>query len=212
MANNGTRGTDLTLDSTLNYFQCACAALAIYNAIEVLALAFSTFNKYNTLYFWSIVICALGCILFAGGFLDLFYSLYNPNSTIYRPLFILTFGWYGMVTGFSLVMWSRLHLVNVPERYVRWMLYMIIYNVIFSHFPTTVLTFGSNIVDTPPWVNGYSIMEKLQMTMFCIQEVLLGSFYLHYTQKLTFNKRFTSVVKQTLLINVIVWYWIFPCY
>jgi uncharacterized membrane protein len=171
----------------------------------VLGLAFATFSRYNTLYFWAICVCAVGCIMFAGGFLDLFYKLYIPdNSTIYRPLVVLTIGWYGMVTGFALVMYSRLYIVNVPKKYIQMMKYFIIYNVIFSHFPTTVLTFGANVVKTEEWVNGYAAMEKLQMTMFCIQEVLLGAMYLHYTRNMRLNKKITALVRQTLYINIAV--------
>src|SRR4051794_1111154 len=115
-------------DHVLDYFQVACAAIAIYNSAEVLGLTLTTFSKYNTLYFKSIVVCAAGTILFAGGFLDLFYKLYiSDGQTIYRPLIILTIGWYGMVTGFAVVMYSRLHLVNVPRQYINMVFYFIIY-------------------------------------------------------------------------------------
>jgi hypothetical protein len=120
----------------LDKFQVVCAAIAFFGSFETLFLSFTMFKRYNTLYFQAICGCAMGCIFFAGGFLDLFYKLYLVDGvTIYRPLFILTFGWYGMVTGFGLVLWSRLHLVMVPQKYIRWLKYFIIYNVIFSHFP-----------------------------------------------------------------------------
>ena len=194
----------VTSDKTLDYFQAICAALAMYNSIEVIALTLESFKRYNTLYFWSICVCAVGIIWFAAGFMDLFYNLWLGNSTIYRPLFILTIGWYGMVTGFALVMYSRLHLVNVPKQYIRYVKYFIIYNVIFSHFPTTVLTFGTFVVKSDPFVNGYSIMEKLQMTMFCLQEVILGTLYLVYTQKLKLSAKMTPVVRKTMYINIAV--------
>jgi hypothetical protein len=196
---------EIPRDQTLDYFQVACAAISIFSSAEVLGLAFTTFARYNTLYFNAIVGCATGCILFAGGFVDLFYKLFlHDGVTAYRPLFILTFGWYMMVTGFSLVMYSRLHLVSVPKQYIQMIKYFIIYNVIFSHFPTTVLTFGSFLVGSPQFVQAYSIMEKLQMTMFCIQEMTLGTLYLIYTRKLRFNKKENYLVRQTLYINCVV--------
>jgi len=196
---------EIPRDTKLDYFQVACAAISIFSSVEVLALAFTTFARYNTLYFAAIVGCASGCILFAGGFIDLFYKLYdNDGVTVYRPLFILTFGWYAMVTGFSLVMYSRLHLVSVPKNYIRYVKYMIIFNVICSHFPTTVLTFGTFVVATPSWAYAYAQMEKLQMTLFCIQEVTLGTLYLVYTRRLRLNKKVTHLVRQTLYINAAV--------
>jgi hypothetical protein len=109
---------------------------------------------------------------------------------------------YWMVTGFSLVMYSRLHLVMVPKNYIFYMKCFIIWNVIFSHFPTTVLTFGSFLVKSPEFINGYGYMEKIQMTFFCLQEMLLGALYLNYTRKLRFNKKVTALVRQTLYVNV----------
>jgi len=148
------------------YFQVGAGALAISNSIEVLFLTMVTFQKYSTLYFYALVVCACGDILFTGGFIDLFFELYLEGSTIYRPLIVLTLGWYGMVTGFAVVMYSRLHLINVPKKYIQYVKYMICYNVVFSHFPTTVLTFGANVIGTPVWNNGYNTMEKIQVTFF----------------------------------------------
>jgi hypothetical protein len=193
-------------DRVLDYFKVACAAISIYNSVEVIGLAVTTFRRFNTLYFWSIMACSVGCILFAGGFLDLFYHLYEiqePYSTVYRPLFVLTIGWYGMVTGFSLVMFSRLHLVMVPKQYIFYMKCFIIYNVIFSHFPTTILTFGSSL-NGGDWTVSYGYMEKIQMTFFCIQEVILSSLYLNYTRKLKFSRKVTALVRQTLYVNIFV--------
>jgi len=191
----------------LDGFFIVCGALSIYSGFEVLVLAFTTFQRYNTVYFWAICTCAVGCILFAGGFLDLFYKMFETDglgATIYRPLVILTIGWYGMVTGFALVLWSRLHIVSVPRNIIRYLKYFIIYNIIFSHFPTTVMTFGANVVVTEPWVFGYSVIEKIQMTCFFIQEFTMGALYMHYIFKLTFEKKYTTIVKQMMVITFLV--------
>jgi len=186
------------------YFQVGAGALAISNSIEVFFLTMVTFQKYSTLYFYALVVCACGDILFTGGFIDLFFELYLEGSTIYRPLIVLTLGWYGMVTGFAVVMYSRLHLINVPKKYIQYVKYMICYNVVFSHFPTTVLTFGANVIGTPVWNNGYNTMEKIQVTFFMIQEMILGLMYLHWTRKLTLSKKTTQLVRQTMYINAFV--------
>jgi len=80
---------------------------------------------------------------------------------------------------------------------------MIAYNIVFSHFPTTTLTFGSNI-HGGEWTVRYGQMERVQMTLFCIQEVLLSSLYLYYIKQMTLDKKFTKLVQQTLVINVFV--------
>ena len=151
--------TNTTAYAELNTFQIVTATLAIYNSVEVLTLVFLTFSKYDSLCFWSLLGSATGIILFVGGFVDLFYKLYEDGRTAYEPLFILTAGWYGMVTGFALVLLSRLHLIGVPRQYITYCKYMICYNIVFSHFPTTVLTFGSNI-DGGTWTTGTALWDS----------------------------------------------------
>jgi hypothetical protein len=161
------------LDDTLYAFTLITGGIAIYNSMETMFLIFTQFTKYKSLYFKSLVGCAIGIFLFAVGFLDLFFKLYEPDGSIWRPLVVLTIGWYGMVTGFAIVVYSRLSIISVPPRVLKRVKYFIIYNVIFSHFPTTTMTFGANIIGTPFWVDGYDIIEKIQMTSFCIQVSLV---------------------------------------
>jgi hypothetical protein len=55
-----------------------------------------------------------------------------------------------------------------------------------------------------PWIYGYSVMGKIQMTSFCVQEVTMSTLYLIYTRKLTIDKRNTSIVRQTMYLNALV--------
>ncbi|KAJ3223356.1 hypothetical protein HDU81_009226 [Chytriomyces hyalinus] len=159
--------SDSVSDPTQIYFQIAAGAIAIYNSLEVLVMMFKVFQKYNTLYFWAVLATTFGIALFALGFLDLFFKLYAESSSILRPLIVLTIGWYGMVTGFAVTLYSRLAIIRVPSYIQISIRNFIIYNIVFSHFPTTVFTFGANIVGTEFC---YSIVEKIQMTMFCVQK------------------------------------------
>lgn len=66
---------------------------------------------------------------------------------------------------------------------------MIIINGSVLHCITTVLTFASNANDLTPtvlqrFVNGYSIMEKIQMVGFFLQELILSVIYIRETIRL----------------------------
>ncbi len=66
---------------------------------------------------------------------------------------------------------------------------MIITNAILLHSTTSVLTFGSNSTSLPTatlarFVHGYSIMEKIQMGGFFLQELMLSGIYIFETVKL----------------------------
>ncbi|CEO97294.1 Integral membrane protein [Plasmodiophora brassicae] len=186
-------------------FHVATSAIALYNSCETLLLVFTKFSKYSGLYFWSLVLASGSLIPFVLSYLDLFYGWYAANSTIYRPLIIVTIGWYCMVTGFSMVMYSRLGLVGIDPKQIRYVRYFIIFNIIFSHFLTTVFTFGSNVIGTEPWTVGYSIIEKIQVTLFCLQETILGAMYIHsFSRKTMFDSLSTPFVMRQIAANVFV--------
>lgn len=114
-------------------------AIALYNAFEILVRACMTFKKYTGLYFWSIAIALFGVFVYSIAEIVYFYQL-TPNRVI--SVTLVTIGWYPMVTGQSLVLYSRLHLLVSNERWLRIVLGVIILDAILFHIPTTVLTYG----------------------------------------------------------------------
>ncbi|KAF2263597.1 hypothetical protein CC78DRAFT_269167 [Lojkania enalia] len=182
----GYTGDSLSLKIIMGFL----IGLSLYNALELLVLIFVTFQRYSGLYFWSLIIAGLGILPYGLGFLIKFFQLLEPNDSIgYLAVVLLTVGWYMMITGQSVVLWSRLHLITNSTRILRCTLYMIIIDAILLHSITTVLTFGSNSTDLDHrtlmhFVHGYNIMEKIQMVMFFIQEVILSAIYIKETIRL----------------------------
>ena len=87
------------------------------------------------------------------------------------------------------MLWSRLHLLTNSRRVIRYSLYMICTNVVVLGFPTSILTFGSNansLSDRTLWhfVNGYNVMEKIQMVGFFVQELILSLIYIKETVRI----------------------------
>ena len=158
-------------------------ALALYNAIELVVLIFVTFRQYRGLYFWSLLVSAsVGVVPYALGFILKYFEL---TSALWLSLSLVTIGWYAMVTGQSVVLYSRLHLVLHCPQLLHLLLCMIIINAIILHIPTTVLTYGSNLdTNNNGFIQGYNIMEKIQMTGFCLQEFILSGIYIYETVKM----------------------------
>lgn len=151
-------------------------ALSCYNVLEITISIFSTFRRRSGLYFWSMMIATFGIPLHAiSGFLR--YFDLAPNFT----MCVLTcIGWYAMVTGQSVVLYSRLHLVTTHARYSRWVLYMIIFNFLALQIPTTVLFLGSNHGITK-FVEPFNIYERVQLIGFSVQEIIIGGLYIWET-------------------------------
>jgi hypothetical protein len=117
----------------------AFTAIAWYNCVELNVMIWLRFKRRKGLYFWSLLVCSWGIILHALSFLAKFFQVWTND---YVSVTVIIIGWYAMVTGQSLVLYSRLHLIMHDTRKVRWVLYMIIIDVFLFHVPTTVLCFG----------------------------------------------------------------------
>ncbi|KAL2847458.1 hypothetical protein BJY01DRAFT_234270 [Aspergillus pseudoustus] len=195
-------------------------ALSCYNIVELVVLVLSTFRRWQGLYFYSLLISGvIGVVPYSLGFLLKFFRIASPAISVT----VLTVGWWTMVTGQAFVLYSRLHLVLRDERTLRRVLYMIIVNVFLLHVPTTVLTFGTNVVDQTdssdlrkslenasqenPFVDAYNIMEKIQMTGFTVQEVIISALYVWETTKmlqLGSSRENRRIMHQLVGINVMI--------
>ncbi|CAG8052100.1 unnamed protein product, partial [Penicillium nalgiovense] len=176
--------------------------VAWYNVIELVVLIFLTFKRYEGPYFWSMLIASVGILPYSVGYLLKFFGV---TSATWVPVTLLTIGWWTMVTGQSFVLYSRLHLVIQNMRVLRMVKAMIIMNIFFLHVPTTVLTYAANFSNSAASVAGYDIMEKLQLTGFCVQEVIISGLYMWETNRmLRLNQDHVSrkTILQLLAVNV----------
>ncbi|KAJ3110951.1 hypothetical protein HDU96_006121 [Phlyctochytrium bullatum] len=83
-----------TADTKVIYFQLITGTVAIYNSLELFCGIFMRFKKYNSIYFWSMVISTAGTFLFTVGFFSLFFGFYKKNRiiivhTLYMNIFVL---------------------------------------------------------------------------------------------------------------------------
>lgn len=156
----------------------AFCSIALYNFLELNTIIYTTFRRFSGLYFWSFLISSNGVAPYAIGFLlkDLRLS---PSK--YIGLTLILIGWVCMVTGQSFVLYSRLHLVMRDRDKLRLVLAMIITNAIICHIPTTVLVYGANSANPDRWNRPYNIYEKVEVTLFFIQETILSSIYIYRT-------------------------------
>ncbi|KAI9368658.1 hypothetical protein BJX61DRAFT_537087 [Aspergillus egyptiacus] len=182
------------------------SALALYNAVELVVLILFTFQRYHGLYFWTMLLSSvIGVIPHAVGYLMEFFAL----GPLWLGITISTIGFYFMVPGQSVVLYSRLHLVVQNRKLLRFILSLIIVDTIILIIPTTVLTFSTAYVRTQPIIVGYNVMERLQVAWFCAQEILISSIYIWETAKLLGlrpekNTRRTRVLYELLAINFII--------
>lgn len=148
-------------------------AIGAYGALEVGTASLDLFKRYRGLYFFSMQIASWGILLHAIP-AQVRYVMHSAEIPLSIPYVI---GWYCMVTGQPLVLYSRLHLVVPDIRRVRWVLWMIITNSITMHIPMTVLFYGVTLGDQRFTVPA-AVYDRLQVVVFAAQDLIICAIYI----------------------------------
>ncbi|KFA55337.1 hypothetical protein S40293_10269 [Stachybotrys chartarum IBT 40293] len=182
-------------------------AVSIYNVIEINVKIFFTFRKYTGLYFWSLIFASWGIAIHSLGFLLLFFQLCKNN---YVNIVIITLGGVPMVIGQSVVLYSRLHLIVQDRQKIRWVRNMIILSFFLFTIPPTVLNFGSNSSHSENFLRPFHIYEKIALSGFSAQEIIISSLYMWEARKmlrlmtLYRSGRASRVMWHLIYINILV--------
>ncbi|KAL1968841.1 hypothetical protein VTN77DRAFT_1202 [Rasamsonia byssochlamydoides] len=183
-------------------------AVPLWMTIELTVWVFYTFRRYSGLYFWSVLITTWGVTLHALGFV---LKDCVPQCNWIISTIIAEVGWVGMVTGFSVVLYSRLHLISFVMRnrhVLRIALAMIITDAFLFYVPTVVFQFGlSDPQAHAKYVPYMGPMERVQVLGFSIQEIILSALYIYGTMQMvkeSFNARIRTTIVFLILIQVVV--------
>ncbi|KAK5700142.1 hypothetical protein LTR17_023176 [Elasticomyces elasticus] len=185
-------------------------ALVLYNVLELLILVFTTFRRFAGLYFWSMLVAIAGLFLYTVGSMA---SYFNFAAKV-AGLTLRAIGWPAMITGQSLVLYSRLSVMFMGEyqgiqNAMKW---TIIIDALINHTTTIILTFG-NAYASPhqSWNRAFNVQHKFGRTCFTIQELILSSLYiwravsfLRNSVILNDRKRMKLVMWQLIVINLII--------
>ncbi|KAI4928963.1 hypothetical protein J4E85_005585 [Alternaria conjuncta] len=182
-ANFDVFGTNRVLPRAMTAF----TAIAWYNSIELIILIFVVFRRYTGLYFWSLIVNTLSIVPYATGRQKLLGAWMKQNSVAHDPRIyntLLTIGWILMVPGQSMVLYSRLHLISPNLRLLQFIFWVIVVSAVCLCVPTVVLNLRLFTNHPERYLRGYMVMEKIQMTLFTIQEISISCIYLWETRKL----------------------------
>ncbi len=97
-------------------------------------------------------------------------------------LFMAEMGWTCMVTGYSIVLWSRLSIIVENRRVVRAVLAIILFDGFLFHSALWVLQYGlafqKGIRARKPWLKVLNPFERIEVTVFTIQECGISAIYI----------------------------------
>lgn len=183
-------------------------SLALYNVIELLVIIQSTFKKKTGSYFWSFLVATLGIASNVSGF---FIKFFGPTSLGYLSCTLSLMGWVTMITGQSMVLWSRLHLVMRHKRRLRVILWIIIIDAICFHGMIIPMVYGSFSSNPRRYERPYYVAEKIELIGFFLQEVMLSSLYIIEAVSLIRSESIfgnkgpaTRLMKHLIFVNALV--------
>jgi len=151
----------------------AMFSIGAYNALEVGIATFDCFKHYCGLYFWSMQVASRGILVHAIP-AQIRYLSQAPNLPMAIPFIV---GWYAMVTGQAVVLYSRLHLVVTDMRHLYWVLWMIIGNFFVLQVPMTVLFFEVDL-GNGRLARAAAIYDRIQLLGFCLQDSIISGIYI----------------------------------
>ncbi|RYP08938.1 hypothetical protein DL764_001591 [Monosporascus ibericus] len=158
--------------------------IALYNVIELNVIILRTFKHRRGLYFYSFVVATWGIVPWSLGYFIKDFKL--VSGTVLYGVFISS-GWL----------------------YLRLVLAMIIFNAVVLHIPTIVMGFGAQSDNPDIWLVLYPIYEKVEVTIFFLQELVISSLYIICTVPSFRNERFLGknvgrMWHRLILVNVLV--------
>lgn len=106
-------------------------------------------------------------------------------------------GWVSMVTGFSMILYSRLHLVLYNRKRLRVLLAIILLDAFFFHLPVIV----SDYVKGQRGARLYWIVSKMEI-VFCTQELFLSTLYTYLYWKLFRDETSKSEMRTTFYLLI----------
>jgi hypothetical protein len=191
----------------------AFASIAIWSSIPLTFRLFLTIKRRRGLYFYAILITTWGLSAREVG-----YMLTILAGNPFWPLgdILAQVCWVMMVTGFAVMLWSRLNLILESRRIRRFLLFMIIINAVVWHSMMITLSFGRitlmnqrRFEERAKWTRVYLPMERVHMIFFNGQEILLSLFYIrcayqYLQQRLTPDDKVRSAMLLLLSVQEIV--------
>lgn len=192
----------LPWNPTIYCFIAAFSAVPMWMSIELTIQIFATFKRYSGLYFYSLIFCTWSISIRQIGRICIYFV---PGCNQVFSLIFALLGWVGTVTGFAVVLYSRLHLVTRNRKLLRSVLCMIIFSVFAFHLTTMIAQIGVVTKRQPQWISWYPAMEKMQIVGFTVQETIISVIYIISTHKLlggSYNDKTRKSIRFLIIVQI----------
>ena len=183
--------------------QIACDAPVYWSTISLTVRILFFFKRYSGLYFWSLIITTWMLSIREVGFLMRWVAPHVPWKF---SLFLAEIGWTCMVTGYSIVLWSRISII-IQSRVLVWgILAVVLFDGFVFHTALWVLQYGLGSVKGAarrPWLRVLNPFERVQVTVFTVQECFISAVYMWGVWRLLKDQEHRTKRKRPLTLSCI---------
>ncbi|KAF2649531.1 hypothetical protein K491DRAFT_708071 [Lophiostoma macrostomum CBS 122681] len=186
----------------------AFVGISWYICVETNIRLFVTFARRRGLYFWSCLLCSWGVLIQPLATILTDFAMWKDK---YVAMVVIYVSWWIMVVPQSFVLYSRLYLVMHNQVRLRCVLYFIMFNSVVFSVPTMVMGILAQTSMSATLGAPYLVWDKLQLTVFFVQETILSMLYILETRKRLQNStkvrqddKSREVFKHLIYINIFV--------
>ncbi|KAI2472839.1 hypothetical protein F4781DRAFT_291695 [Annulohypoxylon bovei var. microspora] len=155
------------------------AGVSWYLGVEISVSLFLLFKRRRGLYFWSCALGIWGVILQTLFIILADFGIWNSQTA---PIAMIYLTWAMMIIPQSWILYSRLHLITQQPNILSWVRVVLVFNSIAVSSVTIVLgTLAQTVRPSLFPVN--NIWDRLQTTIFFVQETTLSILYIWQTRK-----------------------------
>jgi hypothetical protein len=162
----------------------ALYAVALWLALELIFQVHVTFRRWGGLYYWTVLATSIGVGLHVSTLIPKTFKLL-PIATDIGTTIIVKIADILEQTGFCMVLYSRLGLVMRAQnqRYLKWILGLILVSSFLVHTPIFIFTIGVN-TQHAFWFRHARVAEGFVVLWFAILELFLSTIYTYHTARL----------------------------
>jgi hypothetical protein len=157
-------------------------ATGLFCGLQMLVLIGSTFRRWTSLYFWSLVITTLCTISI--NISNILYYWVLKNSCLGITLLLEVPGYLFYVPFEFLILYSRLHLIQTGEKTKRSVLYAIIVEWVVVEVPLAVLSVGVMLAPTTSFGVIYLDWSKAEWVIYLVMDCILSGVYVYQIRRM----------------------------
>ncbi|CAD6442037.1 b7505ff0-3ab8-4e71-8bc7-f71c3e39f1ea [Sclerotinia trifoliorum] len=175
-------------DLSISMTMAAFIGISWYIGIEINFTLFVLFSRWRGLYFWSCALCSWGVILQP---LFIILADFGVWDNLTGSITMIYLTWFLMVVPQSWVLYSRLHLIVQRHKLLRGIWVILIFNSVVFSVPTIIIGTIAQATTINPSLKSFNLIwDRIQLTVYFVQETMLSILYIYETRKYLSAKSF----------------------